>query len=87
MFTIHEDGVQMSGTFYSGHRYEGFYSLVSGSKTFPSIEGAKSLFDHEHMRHGEIEIKDEEGEVVETIAARQDNYAKFAVPERVRKVY
>ena len=87
MFTIHENGVQMSATFYSGHRYEGFYSLVAGSKEFPTVEEAKSLFDREHMRHGDVEIKNQEGEVVETIAARQDSYAKFAVPDRARKVY
>jgi hypothetical protein len=77
MFKIFEDNNQVSGTFYSGHRYEGFYSLVAGSKEFPTVEGACSLFDHEHMRHGQIEIRSEAGEVVKTIAARNDDYSKF----------
>ena len=85
MFTIHENGVQMSATFYSGHRYEGFYSLVAGSKEFPTVEGACSLFDREHMRHGRIEIRSEAGEVVKIIAARNDDYSKFPAQRREHK--
>ena len=77
MFTIYEDGTQVSGTTYLGSRYEGYYSLAHGIKSFPTLEAAKSLFDHGYVRHGHVEIKDQQGVCVETVPTRSDRYAKF----------
>ena len=77
MFQMFEDGVQVSGSFFSGHRYEGFYSLVAGSRDFPTVEAAKSILDREYMRRGKVEIKDANGNVIETMAARHDIYRQF----------
>ena len=77
MFSIYENGIQISGTTYLGSRYEGYYSLVPGIKSFPTLEAAKSLLDHEYMRRGYVEIKDQQGACVEILPPRTDRYAKF----------
>lgn len=81
MFEIFEDGNQVGSTLFQGHRNEGFYSFIGGSREFPTLESALSLFDREFMRHGAIEIK-QGGEVVKTVAVRHDNYSKFPAQRR-----
>jgi hypothetical protein len=83
MITAWNGNKPFTGFYYTGHRYEGYYSPKSSTENsepvkFKSVEHAKEMFSsYTYLRHEGFILRDESGEQVGVIRPRWDDYRKF----------